>query len=83
MDLSWKEFQYNLLFEYGMKPQDIPIVFDGFRNWFSMDHALFWRRGGFDLELNDDVEKEWSVLGAQGLSLSCDNTRDSDLQSAS
>ena len=61
-ELSWKEFQDNLLFVYSIVPLNLPIECDDCGKKFLLPHSLSCPKGGLVLTRHSDAAKEWVTL---------------------
>ena len=57
-ELSWEEFQDNLLLRYGIVPLNLPTDSNGCGKKFLLPHALSSPKGGLFLTRNSDFAKE-------------------------
>ena len=69
-ELSWEEFQYNLLLQYDIVPLNLPKEFDAYGNKFLVPHALSCPKWDFVLARHNDATKESGALSAQDINLS-------------
>ena len=66
-ELSWEEFQENIIIHYGIVPLNIPTDCDSWGKKFLVSHALSCPKGGLILERNNYAAKEWVALSARAL----------------
>ena len=67
MELSWEEFQGNILLWYGIIPMNLPTVCDGHKKKFTVDHDMSCFKAGLVLVCHYGSAKEWGSLGDWGL----------------
>ena len=61
-ELSWEEFQDNLIIQYGIVNLNLPTECDGYGKKFLVPHNLSCPKGGLILARNNDAAKEWVAL---------------------
>ena len=61
-ELSWEQFQDNLLFRYGIVPLNLPTNCDGCGKKFLMPHNLSCPKGGLNMAWNNDTCKKLVAL---------------------
>ena len=64
-ELSWEEFQDNILLRYGIVPLNLPTDCDVCGKNFSVPHDLSWPRGGLVIARQNDVTTERGALLAR------------------
>ena len=69
-ELSWEEFQDNLILRYGIVPLNLPIDWVGCVKKLLVPHALSCPKGGLVLARHNDAAKEWGALSTQSINTS-------------
>ena len=66
-EVSWEEFQENLLLRYGIVNLNLPTDCDVYGKKLLVPHALSCPKGGLVLARHNDYAKEWGALSARDL----------------
>ena len=66
-ELSWEEFEDNILLRYGIVPLNLSTDCDGCGQKFSVPYALSFPNGALVLARQNDAAKEWGALLARAI----------------